>query len=79
MVKMDYMTKLESIRHQEIVEVVDELTLKQPDGRIFFIKDPKQCLKQIESRARPGEEMITLSYLDEMEKIQHTWMCELKR
>ena len=44
------------------------------DGYIYIKADPKTSLERIRKRNRPGEENITLEYLEKLHKAHNEWL-----
>jgi len=46
------------------------------DGYIYIKADPKTSLERIRKRNRPGEENITLEYLEKLHKAHNEWLIQ---
>lgn len=61
--------KIEDVEYQIYLKWFDEFVTEFPVDNVIYVKtDPIECHKRIHIRARQGEEIIPLSYLEECHK-----------
>lgn len=65
--KTGYLTKLEWKLYQEAFEFLVAKKCKSPQGFIYLDTAPELCHKRVALRSRSGEDMIPLSYLEELD------------
>lgn len=71
--------KMSDVEHQIYLTLFDEFALEFEVNKVIYIKtDPVKCHERIHLRAREGEELIPLAYLEECHKY-HEEFLDLER
>ena len=67
--------KIEDVEYQIYLRWFDEFVAKFPVDNVIYVKtDPEECHKRIHIRARQGEEIIPLSYLEECHRFHEAFL-----
>lgn len=69
--------KIEDVEHQ-IYELLFQDTAAEfsLDGAVYIDSTPETCYQRIHKRARTGESVIPLDYLQNCSKYYDAWLCE---
>jgi deoxyadenosine/deoxycytidine kinase len=67
--------KMSDVEHQIYLTLFDEFAAEFEVNNVIYIKtDPLKCYERIHLRAREGEEMIPLAYLEECDKYHEAFL-----
>lgn len=69
--------KIEDVKYQIYLNWFDEFAKDFPVNDVIYVNtDPKKCYERIHKRARVGEEVIPLAYLDSCHKYHNEFLDE---